>query len=142
MRKALLLGALALALPGCKPGGEAGRASLPLKDGGGVVLVFDRRLAVWVSVRASAEARSLGWKEGVSTPVFVTYPARGFNPAFTGGARLRVAWVDGERIIRVDEAAEVRHVSPPQEVTGAILLPEGVEVGLQAGDRIRLVEAA
>jgi hypothetical protein len=137
LRAALLIPLLALL--GCT---KTGGAPMPVvhQDGAGVILSFEKRVAIWVTIRATPESRANGWKERPQSPVLVFYDARGFNPAFTGGARLRVEWLDGDLVVRVDEAGEGKHVSPTQEITAALLVPEGVETGLKVGDRILVVE--
>jgi len=129
-----------LALLGCVNNHPA--ASPPAGDGNGVVLCFAKRVSVWVAVRATAESRAEGWAATITTPVLVSYPSRGFNPAFTGEGNPWVVWVDGGRVVQVQQAPSgAKHLSPVQEVTAALLLPAGAEVGFVAGDTVQFVGA-
>lgn len=139
MRKALVPLAL-LTLLGCENNNPV--ASPPTGDGNGVVLCFAKRVSVWVAVRATAESRAEGWASTITSPVLVSYPNRGFNPAFTGEGSPWVVWVDGGRVVQVQRAASgAKHLSPVQEVTAALLLPTGAEVGFVAGDTVQFVSA-
>lgn len=134
-----------LGMLGCGPARMAERPAILSPDGapgdGAAVLIsFQRQNALWVTVRTTAVSRVLGWTSGSTRPVLVLYATRGFNPAFTGGAQVRVAWMDGDKVVAVAAAAGADHLSPPQEVTAAILLPPETPSVIQAGDHLRLVE--
>lgn len=134
----LLCGLLACGNPGSAPStGMAGR------DGQGVVLCFSKQLAVWVQVRATPASRSEGWGAGIPAPVLVSYPSRGFNPVFTRrNEGLVVAWIDGDRVVQTQRAShEDEHLSPVQEVTAALVVPGGWNLGFAAGDVVRFVGA-
>jgi hypothetical protein len=75
-------------------------------------------------------------------PSYVVYPQRGFNPVFSSGSPVRVAWIDQNRVVRIDETHDGRDqsISPPQEVTAALVAPLGVDFDLTAGDKILLVD--
>lgn len=137
--KALL--PLLACLAACGPATQKQSASAPaLADGEGVVLSFSRRSATWVVIRSTAESRTNGWKERCDRPVLVVYGGRGFNPVFTNLERVRVEWLDGDRVVRIEEAQSgARHLSPNQEVTAALVVPEGCETGLRVGDQVLLV---
>jgi hypothetical protein len=114
----------------------------PSVDGNWVVLCFAKRMSVWVAVRATAESRAEGWATTTTSPVLVSYPSRGFNPAFTGEGNPWVVWMDGARVVQVAQATSgQKHLSPNQEVTAALLLPPSVEVGLTTGDTVQFVGA-
>lgn len=142
MRLLLALGvAGTLLLGGCRSSARDGKADdASAGNGQGLVISFARKHVVWAEIRATPEARAAGWRGPLKSAVYVLYPQRGFNPAFTGGARIRVVWLDGGRVVKVEDSGEARHVSPPQEVTAALLFPEGVEPGFQPGDQLKLVE--
>lgn len=130
-----------LALVSCARVGHDAKAAAPaLLDGEGVVLSFSQRVSTWVTIRSTPESRTNGWKERLTQPVLVVYDSRGFNPVFTNRSRLRVEWIDRERVVRIDETpSEGRYVSPTQEVTAALLVPEGLSTGLRVGDQVLVV---
>ena len=130
------------ALIGCGNPGAAPTGAIPARDGQGVVLCFAKRLSVWVQVRATPASRSEGWGSGVPAPVLVAYPTRGFNPVFTRNEGAVIAWIDGERIVQTLRVpSDADHRSPVQEVTAALVVPAGWDMGLAAGDSIRFVGA-
>lgn len=118
---------------------QAPSAQAAATDGRALLVSFERHETVWVSVRASAETRVEGWGAELTTAVLVVYPKRDFNPAFTGAAPMRVAWMDGDRVVALADPTGAGHLSPPQEVTAAVLLPPDEAPKVQAGDRFRLV---
>ena len=112
-------------------------------EGPGVVLNFEKQQALWVDVRSSPEGRVLGWSQKGSTPAYVVYPQRGFNPVFSAGTPVRVAWIDQNRVVRIDETKDSgdKSISPPQEVTAALVAPLDSEWRISAGDKILLVDS-
>lgn len=138
-----LLGAFALlALIGCASAGASTSSPSPARDGQGVVLCFAKHLSVWVQVRATPTSRAEGWGTGPSQPFLVAYSSRGFNPVFVRSEGAVIAWMDGERVVQTLRVGPgVEHQSPIQEVTAALVVPPGADLGLTPGDQVRLVSA-
>lgn len=138
-----LLGALALlALLGCARAGASTSGPSSARDGQGVVLCFAKHLSVWVQVRATPVSRSEGWGSTPGQPFLVAYATRGFNPVFIRSEGALIAWMDGEKVVQTLRVAPgVEHQSPVQEVTSALVVPPGTDLGLAPGDTVRFVGA-
>lgn len=141
-RAFLLFGALLLGGISCDghKGADQARGATP--EGPGVVLNFKKKQALWVDVRSTPEGRVLGWSQRSQTPSYVIYPKRGFNPVFTSGIPVRVVWIDADRAVRIDQANDPteRSISPPQEVTAALVAPLDSDIQITAGDQLILVD--
>ncbi len=138
----LLLGALLLGGIACDRNKGTELASGGTPEGPGVVLNFKKKQALWVDVRSTPEGRVLGWSQKSQTPSYVIYSKRGFNPVFTSGSPVRVVWIDQDRVVRIDQANDPtdRSISPPQEVTAALVAPMGSDIQITAGDQLILVD--
>ena len=113
-----------------------------LAEGPGGAVCVARQLAVWGTIRSTANSRVEGWG-APGEPSLVIYQGRGFNPVLTEGKRVRVVWLDGDKVVGVLAATvgEGGMVIPPVEVTAALVLPEGQDLrGLGDGDVVVLLQ--
>lgn len=113
-----------------------------LTEGPGAAVCVARQFVVWGALRTTANSRVEGWG-APGEPSIVVYQDKGFNPVLTEGRRVRVIWLDGEKVVGViaPTAGEGGMVIPPVEVTAAIVLPEGQDLrGLGEGDTVAVLQ--
>jgi len=110
-------------------------------EGPGAAVCVARQLSLWGTIRSTANSRVEAWG-APDSPNFLVYEGRGFNPVMTEGKRVRVVWLDGDRVVKVVPPTEGEGgmVLPPVEITGALVLPDRQDIrGLGEGDSVVLL---
>ena len=123
-------------------GRSSGAARAPLAEGPGGAICVARQLSIWGTIRPTANARVEGWG-APGEPSLIVYQGRGWNPVLTEGKRVRVVWLDGDKVVGVlaPTVGEGGLVLPSVEVTAAIVLPETQDLrGLGEGDVVVLLQ--
>lgn len=141
LRGLLMIGVAAALSMGCNHRASAETPVVKIQEGPGAAVCVARQLSLWGTIRSTANARVEGWGSP-DAPSFILYDARGFNPVLTEGKRVRVIWLDGERVVKVVPPTEGEGgmILPPVEITGAMVMPEGQDLrGLGEGDAVVLL---